>query len=570
MYYDDEIEGIDEDDFGKEDDDPLFGNLKNNEGLKLLLSPTKKQRNKENINIIEIKSTVRRKLNIDEKTDKYSNKKQQPQQQQPTICSFFNKDPLDKELGFSLKNSLKDPKNNFCKSKSFVKLKNDVERNREILKLFNEKEIEESQRELINNEIENWITKNVFQDFLNLENYENKKVHLNWINQLKKSLNDIIIINNNNKFENDIINWEILNQSQYCQFKCFTNSGIHDKKIKSISFLFDEFSIKNIVESIDIEYVESFKPNIDFIKIEQGKEGEEGDYNIFKILKNLGFSNDLITFKSIKLKFDDKTNLPPVGCGFQVYKFVKLIEINKIFEKISKKEIISVLILMIIDYNVNNDIKKFYYRDNYFTGKEIGLLKLKDFKDEIKLINDILITLFEENCPHLWFQLIRNIYIFKKNDQSEKIFKNKLILKFLNNIKLPNDKEIKEINEDFEDFEKKENNNEELFKIFFKILEDMSFKIISIKDEEFLPIILLRIELISDMIINNYEIIKKWKIENLKEYEKLGKTINLIKKNYFKEFENGINSNIPKCKKILDFIYYELCANEVGDFFAMK
>lgn len=535
-----------------DDDDPLFGDLNKNENLKSISlqkgdNNRKIESNKKKFNFnikLETKKDNLKGLDILEQLNAYM------------------KDPLDKELGFSMSRTLKNS-NNLNKERNFIQLMDEVKRERQINKILLDDETEKNNEILNNIEIDNWINMNVSEDFLNLEN-NGIKVHGKWILQLKRSIKEIINLNNN-KFDKKLVDTNIIKKSQYSNFKCFVNQGIYNKTIKDISFLFNELTIQDLIKSIDIKFIETIELNNYNLFIDNNSNND-----LKQILEKLGFSIEFLSNKSIKKKFDNKKKLPPLGCGFQVYKFIKIIEIEKCFENYSLQDIIHVIILMIVDFNVNNDIQKFYYKNGYFTGKEICIIKLKELRINIDTINNLLNELFLENCPDLWFQLIKSVETFSNdyNDELEIKFINKLILRFLNDNKISDNVEIEDKFINIIEVET-------LFEIFNRFLRRMSSsKIQNNNDNDddndnMLDILLMKVELIKDFIIINERIVKKWREEDQinNKFEDLKKNIHKIKYNYFKEFDNSFKSNIPTCKKKLDFIYHELSGKEIGDFF---
>lgn len=527
-----------------ENEDPLFGNLKDNEGLKTLLSPKKKKKKKEE----EEKSSVtKRKLDFNDVPKIKRNKGMDVLEQ----LQAHMKDPLEKELGFSIKKSLKDPNKNLKKSRDFVNLLEEVNREREIKNIFSKQEEEENNEESIKLEINKWIDNHVCKEFLELK-VDNVKVHGKWASHLKKVLKNLVQ-ENGNKFDRGYIERKLEKNSPYFIFKCFTHKGLLDRKLRNISFIFGELNLTYLIESNDVRYVESFACN-DNIKI------EDSDHrSLDHVLNNLGFDVELLAEEKnlVRKRFDDKQSLAPLGCGFQVFKFVKLIDIPKVFEMFSKRETVKVLILMSVDYNVGTDMQRFYYRDGYHGGREVCMMKLKELGD-VGLINELLKVLFRLNCPELWFEFLNNNFV--RNDEKDRIMGSKLILKFLECVEINDDIKMQE---EFENIEELET----LFKIFNEFLKDMSGGYFKLEDEELSENLYMKVELVKDMILINNGIIEKWREEGDERYEELKKCINKIKNYYFKEYEQSFNSIIPKCKRILDFLYHELSGIEVGDFF---
>jgi hypothetical protein len=542
----DELEELTDLEVLNDEDDPLFGNFEKDKDLMILLSPKKKKRR------IEIKIAP----------PKLKNKDDIIQQ-----LKFHMKNPLDKELGFSINKSLR-TNNNLMNSKDFKVFMEDIERKRKIANILDEDTEKEKIKEAINKNIDKWIESNVNCEFLNAE-VDGTIIHNRWTLQLKKTLKSLIS-ENNGVFDLNYINAKILEYPQYSFFKSFINNGIVAKNVNDISYIFKEKNLESLFESTDLHYVENFPSTI------QGIKCEDFEKNFKSFLVNLGFDNVLIDNLPVTKRFDDKKELPISGCGIQVFKFVKLVEIEGFSDHCSIREILKVLILMSVDYNVCRDIQRFYYKGDRYSGREIAVMKTIDYQDRVVEVNKILRQLFEIRSIDLWFEFINNIKL--NIDEELKIFKSKLIIYFLLNNEFEendndddNEGEGSKYLDTIENFESI-NDMEILFTIFNYYLENFAKKYLRIKQKNLISIVHLKIELIKDLIIINDQIIRKWKknSNNIHKYTVLKKSIHKIKHYYFKEYENSLNSIIPKCKRILDFLYHEVTDIDVLDFFVKE
>lgn len=535
----DEIEDFDETE--DEEEDPLFGKFENNKDLKLLLSPKKKKRTEDVV--------VSRKRQAEE----HMNSSKKPKGRMDILAQLqvHMRDPLDKELGFSMKKNLTQSSTSVKNSTELGNLIEEVKRERQIKELIADETKSTNKQREINDDISNWISKYVDSDFLNIEN-NGVKVHAQWISQLKKNLKNIIS-KNGDKSDFEWINSKILENSQYCVFKCFTNRGIINNNYDNdIVYMFDEFSVNNILRTIDIQYIENFPSEFCDIKT------DESNKDFTEILKGLGFSIELISAnnKAINKTFDNKKQLPVLGCGLQILKFVKLLEIGDILMTFKFRDILKTLILMSIDYNVEQDIRRFYYKIGRYTGKEIAMIKIQEYQEEIKSINDVLNGLFLINCPDLWFKFIRNIRI--KGLLEDKIFKSQLILRFLKDNQVGDGVKI------YNEFEAVFD-NQHIVTTFINFLEEMSFEKFTLEHENLSNVVYMKIQLIEDFIIMNNEMIAKCKIDD--KFSIVEKSIHRLKNHYFKDYQNKSNAIIPKCRKILDFISHEISNIEFEDFF---
>lgn len=187
---------------------------------------------------------------------------------------------------------------------------------------------------------------------------------------------------------------------------------------------FQNLSIDRLIESNDIHYVENFLPGaIDY----NGEKLED-------MVDSLGFDKALIKAESVVKRFDNKEQLPLFGCGLQVLKFLKLIEVKNTLNHYKINNVLKVLILMSVDFNVYKDLQMFNYNNKKMFARDMLVNKVEEFQDKIELINLILQESFSCNSVELWFNFINNFDANK--NETLKIFKTKLILKFLiyNNI----------------------------------------------------------------------------------------------------------------------------------------
>lgn len=533
-----------EDSEDREDDDPLFGKIDHHDGLKLLLSP--KGRNSSSKNALKRKSGI-----IDAKKSKRVSTGLDILQQ----LQVHMKDPLDKELGFSLKKDQNNLSKSGSGSRDFIHLMDEVKRERKIRDFLTKKEKEEYEEKMINEKVHKWIRSNVFDKFLDIDN-GGIKTHAKWVSQLSKHLKTIIN-QNDGKFDVDIINSKILEDPQYGVFKCFTNQGLESVVKEDFSLFFaDEYSLQNILESQDIKYIENFSSVTDRVIVEK-------PYNSLRnVLDALGFNSELVLKdgRHIRKTFDNKNDLPCLGCGFQVYKFIKILDNKQCSSFFSERDILKTLILMNVDCNVDRDTQRYFYSNGYYTGKELAVIKIKEFKHDVLIVNDILRTFFSQSCPELWFKLINTVGV--KNTIADKLFVGKLILRFLKE---------SDVNDGVEIYGKVEivEELEELFIVFCTFLKDMSGEHLRLEKEDLLELVYMKVELIKEMIIINHEVIKKWKhsVNDGDRLKELRSSILKIKNHYFKEYDKNFNPVIPKCRKVLDFLYHELAVIEVGDFF---
>lgn len=540
-------------DISIEEVDPLFGTFENNKDLLNLLSP--KRTAKKRVN--ELKPTRANKRKVkpldllasspSTSPTKYKKKHDIFEQLQVRM-----KNPLDKELGFSINKSLYRKSENLFENENFAKLIKEVKRCKEIDDILSRETEEENKKIDIDKNITKWIENNVNKEFLNVK-VDGVRLHARWEHQLKKTLRSIIK-SNNDIFDLEIINSKILDYPQYCNFKSFTHKGKVSKNLQNISYIFQDLNINRLIESNDAHYVENFRT--DSIKY-NGEKLED-------VVDNLGFDKTLVKAKLVVKRFDNKKQLPLFGCGLQVFKFIKLIEIEDILRKFQIKYILKILILMSIDYNVCKDLHMFNCMGKNLIARDIIIKKIEEFQDNIEVINSILKESFLNKSVNLWFNFINNFDCNK--DERLKIFKSKLILKFLicNNI---GDKNIGNI-EEFKNFEDGDNSLEELFLISNKYFKELGNQQLQINEEKYSEVVLMKIQLIKGLIIINDDIIRKWRNEkDNTQYSILKKSIYKIKNSYFKEYQNRINSIIPKCKRILDFIYHEVTDIDVLDFF---
>lgn len=524
------------------EEDPLFGNFEHDKGLKLLLSPKSSKTGQ--------RKGKRKNQKIDTKKSKRISTGLDILQQ----LQVHMKDPLDKELGFSLNKEHTFRSANSSNSNDFMHLMAEVKREREIKVLLSDQDKAELRAKEVDDKIFQWIRSNVFNKFLDIEN-NGHKVHSNWISQLRKSLK-AIVAQNNGEYDVSVINNNIIEDPQYSNFKFFTSQGAKTSQWRGVSFLFDEYSVESMVESLDVKYVEGFSSQKDDIVVNKTYK------DLRNVLKALGVDDKLALgeMKPIRKMFDGKNDLPRLGCGFQVYKFIKTVEAKSCADLFSRKDVVHALILMSMDCNVQVDLKRFFYDGGYYTAKEIVFKTIKDLKDPLPMVNSILSKVFLQYCPDLWFKFISGVEI--TNDKKDILFAGKLILRFLSENKVNDGVEV------YDSFEEAEG-VEELFNIFCTFMKDMSGECFKLEDENLSELVYMKIELIKEMVIINHGVIKKWKnsTEDNDRFNELRSTILRVKNHYFKEYANNFNPVIPKCRRVLDFLYHELSGLEVGDFF---
>lgn len=528
-------------------DDPLFGNFENNKDLELLLS----SRNTRS------KASTSRSNNQEGKNDVLGVQNECKRKRKSDILEELHiqmGNSLDKELGFSINKKLRNPAEGLNESTQFKHLLEEVERGREIEAILEADARTEENQKCINNQIQDWISNNVSNHFLNKES-DNLELHSKWVATLKRSLKKIVL-ENHNVFDFDMINKKILEYPQYCPFKCFTNPGISGRRISGVDYILRCNDLNGYLASLDKQYIENVPLHEPMINIEHNKE------DLKEILNKLGFDFALVTSQNQEIcrKFDNKETLPLSGCGLQVLKFVKLVEAENVFSSLPIEMLIKILMLMSLDYNVNRDLQRFHFRNNRYTGEELCIIKIKELKQEIVKINCILKSSFIDNCPKLWYNFINKIKV--DNTHEEKIFKIKLILKFI----LENEIDALQVSERFESID----DLEELFGIFVDYLENV-ISVPFLNDcTRILDIVYMKIELIKCLLLINDNMIRKWKTESKKRYQTLLKCVQNLKHHYFDEYSKSVNPLIPKCKRILDFIYHEVSEIDVGDFFVSQ
>lgn len=514
----------------EEQEDPLFGNLNDNKELKVLLSP---------------KKSITEKLIMKTEGVKKGNNKTSDI---ITQLKRHMKDPLEKELGFSIKDTIYGDgirKQNttiaFNKIIESVKRKTEIE---EILAKDDAVKLNEANRDKF---IKEWIQSHVSNDFLN-SSFNSYKINSIWVDNLNQYLNSLIL-NSSNELDSRYLDAKITENCTYSKLKCFTSTGTTTSDYTDITYIFRKPSIDSLIDSIDISYVEGIKEN----------SIEVSTFNFIPILKKLGFDSALIeTDKAVQRTFDDKKPLPYLGCGFQIFKFVKFLELRFVNDKIYKPQIIKILILMSSDYNACNDIKRFSYKKGRFTGKEIALMKIKEFADT-KMVNDTLVKLFKEGCVDTWFNFIKSIQITSINNDN--MFKLKLIFQFLI---FDNVGDNIEIDDDFN----KIDNIYDLFNLFCDYVEKLSMKSFSFKNEKYISIVYMKFELIRSFIMmNENTIIQLKNSDNIGRYDILKKSLHKLKNQFFKEDNSFLSHLIPKSKRVLDFTYHALSGEYFDDIF---
>lgn len=148
------------------------------------------------------------------------------------------KNPLDKELGFSINKSLHNKSNSLFKDRDFAKLVSDFKRGKKIEDILN-KEIEDGKKKNdIDNNIKKWIENKVNKEFLKIV-VAGIRLRARWEYLLKESLK-LIVKSNNDIFDLETINSSILDHPQYCNFKSFIHQGKTMKSQKNISYVFSK------------------------------------------------------------------------------------------------------------------------------------------------------------------------------------------------------------------------------------------------------------------------------------------------------------------------------------------
>lgn len=514
-----------------EEEDPLFGDIEDDKTLKKVT--TKKRK----LHEVTVGSTRTVKGNsfsgniIQKKTVDIL------QQLKSNV-----KSNLEKELGFSLRNTKSEPE--IIKSRGFQKLLQEVQKEKKITDIIRSESIEEEKKINVEIQISEWIDEHVEKKFLNVE-AAGVKINQKWILSLRKTLHRIVR-ENNQVFEEDEIIKSILKYPEYCNFKCFKQMKFREESVNVfMEYMLDEPNLKTLLHSSNVQYVENFSI----------KTAETGTLAKKQIYEVLGCDVDLFLNKGVVSRsFDDRSYLPSMGCGFELLKFVQLLNFTK-FTIFNKEETVRSLILLCSDYNVKFDNTHYNYHDGSFTGQEIGILKLRQFRNDpilFSLLND---TLYLE--PEIWFELIR---LFPNSNSTDDILlKGRLILAFL----LNNNSYIAM------NFDAKVGLHD-IFEIVLQYLNRWSLHQLEPEDESLLEVIKLKVELIKDWILINQSTFKEWEkdIEKKEVIENLGKFLNRIKNHFFQKVDKSLNAIVPQCKKTLDFIYHEISISVVHDAFA--
>ena len=539
----------------EEEEDPLFGKFENNKALGLLLSPKKKKLELNKVPNPLLSPTKKRNSSVLGDSDKLRNQKVKKRTNTVDILQQLQsrmKNPLDKELGFSVnKTSI----NSFY-LKDFNKILTEKKRDSEINKLLEEEENIAKNNEFVEKEINQWVVDHVNKDFLEI-NTDGVKVHSRWMKNLKKDMKKIIE-DNNNVYDKVVLEKGISKFSKYFPFKCFTKKGIVDLKT---SMLYDNNSFDILIKTASVQYVENFIGS-------KCKINDDPKYkNLTTVLDCLGFDETLIESNApIEKKFDRKDPLPIDGCGLQAFKFIQLLKIDSFNLVENMKSILSSLILMSLDYNVGKDVRTYLYKNKMMNVIDIILDTVYEYKENISLINKILKDYFKESQPELWFIFVERIFTLFRIDN---FFKGQLVMHFLEENRVNDNVEWNFDNDNDVDDVNNIDNNSEIFERFCTYIESLSYAQLQEADNTTYPaIIYMKVELMKNMIISNELVIKKWMKEDYKKYESFKRSILRLKNNYFKKCENSLDSNIPKSKRILDFIYHEISAMDVEDFFA--
>lgn len=321
---------------------------------------------------------------------------------------------LEKQLGFSL--SRKTQESSVTKSQMFKKLLTEVKKEKEIGILIAGEKTEEENKIEIENKINHWIETRVDPKFLKAE-VNGIDLNKKWISDLKKTLRKVIQANDMS-FNEKLIDTEILKFPEYCNFRCFKSAdNALGKPQKFGEFMFLEPSIKTLIHSTNIRYVENF---------ELEWEGTE-NISCIDIYEALYLDSEIMNSKeSVNISFDNKSLLPSLGCGFELLRFVQIINTTK-YDIFSKEIVIRSLILLCSDFNVRSEINHYKYQGEYLTGRDIGVLKLKEFAEDPELLTILSQTL--QLVPELWFEIIRQFT--NTNYKKDIIFKGKLIVDFL-------------------------------------------------------------------------------------------------------------------------------------------
>lgn len=516
-----------------EDEDPLFGNFEGDATLKKLLSPKKRQRE----NIAHFTDTK-----------KTRTAKQSPSRSTGDILQQLKSrmgDTLEKELGFSIDNSKSNQ--SFVESHVFQKLLDEVKKEKEIEDIIQNESVEEMRKVSAEAAVTKWIEDHVNHKFLNAE-VSGVRLNQKWISSLRKILCSVI--------EDDEISLDeakvrssLSKYPQYYNFRCFTsNNNTNTPSIGFAEYLIERKKIKTLIYSKEVKYVENFRAN--------GIDGEVPEKQ--QILEALGCDCDLmLDMNQEALKsFDSKNLLPSLGCGFEILKFVQLINTTR-FDIFDKNEVLRILLLLCSDYNAKIDNTHYKYEGKYLTGIEVGFSKVWEFRKDPDLFKMLNVVFRKE--PELWFEVIRSFNCTSFTD--DLVFKGILTLEYLHKNE-PNriDYTVRDVNFTLED----------IFVEFNEYLNRWSTDKLDPENESFLDVIKWKIELIKDWLLATNVIIQNLKINDPKRGLITGITnsLNQLKANYFTNFDKSLNATVPQCKKILDFIYHEISNSEVNDVFA--
>ncbi len=555
-------EEIDESDYEKtdEEEDPLFGKFENDKELGLLLSPKKKRKQVQNARIPLISD--RSHLKCGNMPDDFISSSA-PKKRKFDILEQLQahmKNPLDKELGFSINKAMQYSADQVFASRDFKNLLGSVKREREIEDILNNADSAEERKKILTENIEHWVRNHVSSDFLDAET-EGVKVHARWVHNLEKMLKELTR-ENGDSFDEACISQAVRKNHLYCHFKCFTNKGVTSMKYIHRLSILQEYNAKYLLESLDKNYIESFPPTVAI--------GEE--YRCHEVLSKLGFNLCLLKLSEsgvclvpAERDFDSKAMGPVGGSALQALKFIKLLDNQSFTERCTSREILPPLVLMSCDSEILKDSQRYYYNHTSMSISEILRLKLRQNDHHITIINEVLKQLFLKNCPDLWFDLIRS---FVCVDQRDVLFVTKLIIFFLKE----NDVGDKVVIE--EDIEALATPND-IFDVLYSCIEKLSRTKFALEYEILSDVVLMKIELLKIFVILIEPTMGGWQVDPLanggddrqKKFHSMKTLILRIKNNYFSEYQN-YNSAIPKCKRLLDFIYHQMAGDEVGDFFA--
>lgn len=110
----------------------------------------------------------------------------------------------------------------------------------------------------------------------------------------------------------------------------------------------------------------------------------------------------------------------------------------------------------------------------------------------------------------------------------------------------------------------------DILNLIAQYLDKLSHCHLKSEDEHILRTIKLDIELVKDWLLINSSLLKDWETHSAKKevIKSITKSIQTIKSHFFINFSKSMNIIVPQCKKILDFMYHEIAASDIGDLFA--